>query len=315
MDLPFALRLRLPLSRPRERDGHGSPTPLVPAETVAGRALVMVIAIMTFLAAVTTGAVAIVRSAAQDWQSQVAREVTIQVRPLPGRDLAEAVRRASALAQAVPGITEVRALSRAEIGRLLEPWLGQGLDLDQLPAPQLIVLRFDGSAQPDLSALSANLMKEVPSATLDDHRLWLGRLQAISGSLVALGGTALALVLAATALSILFATRGAMSGNRDIVEVLHVVGARDSYVARVFAHRFLVFGFKGAALGAGAAIVLFLILDFTTAGGGSEAQALLGHVALSGTGYAEVLAVAALIAALTAATSRLAVLANLRRLD
>jgi cell division transport system permease protein len=43
---------------------------IVPADSIAGRALLAVIAIMTFLAALTLGGVVLVRSAAGDWQSR-----------------------------------------------------------------------------------------------------------------------------------------------------------------------------------------------------------------------------------------------------
>src|SRR2546421_12243245 len=85
---------------------------IVPADSIAGRALVAVVAIMTFLAALTLGAVALIRGAASEWQSDVAREVTIQVRPLGGRDLDAEVKKAAGIVGAVPGIAGVRAYSR-----------------------------------------------------------------------------------------------------------------------------------------------------------------------------------------------------------
>ncbi len=116
-------------------------TSIVPADSIAGRALVAVVAIMTFLAALTLGAVVLVRAAAGEWQSAVARELTIQVRPVEGRDTNAQVKKAADLAIATPGIVGVRAYSKAESARLLEPWLGTGLSLDDLPVPRMVVLR------------------------------------------------------------------------------------------------------------------------------------------------------------------------------
>ena len=79
-------------------------TPLVPRNSISGRALIAVVAIMTFLASLTTGAVMLVGGAASEWQSDVAREVTIQIIPAPGRDLDAAVDKAAAAARAFPGI-------------------------------------------------------------------------------------------------------------------------------------------------------------------------------------------------------------------
>src|ERR1019366_8720954 len=89
-------------------------TPLVPRNSISGRALIAVVAIMTFLASLTTGAVILVARAASEWQSDVAREVTIQIIPVPGRDLDAAVAKAAAAARAFPGIADVRVYSKEE---------------------------------------------------------------------------------------------------------------------------------------------------------------------------------------------------------
>src|SRR5581483_8462726 len=152
------------MSDPRDRKDFSAPprtpdglprigTPIVPRASISGRALVAVVAIMTFLASLTTGGVMLVRAAAGDWQSEVAREVTIQVRPISGRDLEAEVRKAADIARAQPGIAEVRPYSKEESGRLLEPWLGTGLALDDLPVPRLIVVKVAAGAVPDLAPL------------------------------------------------------------------------------------------------------------------------------------------------------------------
>src|SRR5579884_4567376 len=99
-------------------------TPLVPRNSIAGRALIAVVAIMTFLASLTTGGVILVGQAASEWQSDVAREVTIQLIPAPGRDVESDVERAASIARKFPGIEAVQPYSREESTKLLEPWLG-----------------------------------------------------------------------------------------------------------------------------------------------------------------------------------------------
>src|SRR5882672_9384182 len=89
-------------------------TPIVPKNSIAGRALVAVVAIMTFLASLTVGAVMLVRAAASEWQSDVSREITSQIRPVPGRDMEADVQRAAAIARAFPGIGDVRPYSKEE---------------------------------------------------------------------------------------------------------------------------------------------------------------------------------------------------------
>ncbi len=116
--------------------------PIVPKNSIAGRSLTAVVAIMTFLAALTTGAGMVVLNAASDWQSEVGREVTIQVRPTPGRDVEADLRKAADLARATVGTAEVRVYTKEESARLVEPWLGSGFALDDLPIPRLIVIKL-----------------------------------------------------------------------------------------------------------------------------------------------------------------------------
>src|SRR5580693_4049753 len=117
--------------------GAGS---IVPSSSIAGRSLAAVVAIMTFLAALTTGAAMLVVSTANDWQADVGREVTVQVRPAAGRDIEADVGKAVATARAAAGIADVRPYSKEESEKLVEPWLGAGLHLDDLPIPRLIVV-------------------------------------------------------------------------------------------------------------------------------------------------------------------------------
>ena len=129
-------------------------TPLVPRNSISGRALVAVVAIMTFLASLTTGAVILVSQAASEWQSDVARELTIQVIPAPGRDLDATVEKAASLARSFSGIANVQPYSKEESSKLLEPWLGSGLSLDELPVPRLIVVKISPGAAPDIPQLA-----------------------------------------------------------------------------------------------------------------------------------------------------------------
>lgn len=219
--------------------------PLVPANTIAGRALVTVIAIMTFLASLAAGAGILVSDASSGWTDSIAREMTIQIKPASGHDVDADVAEAARIAGTTAGIAAVHVVSRAESERLLEPWLGTGLDLGELPVPRLIVLSLAPSARVDLGRLRTSLSASVPNALVDDHRLWLERLATMAHTLVVIVGVVFLLVLVAMALAIMFATHGAMAGNREIVDVLHFVGAADRFIAREFQRHFLRLGLRG----------------------------------------------------------------------
>ena len=296
---------------PKARESRRAPS-LVPRSSLAGSALTIIIAIMSFLASLTVGGVGVIRDAAANWQSQVLREVTIQIIPGEGRDIAASVEKAVEIARATPGVANATAYSDADIMRLLEPWLGKNIALEELPAPRLVVVKIAPGKTPDLAQLGSRLATDVPGASLDDHRAWLDRLKITGDALAGFGLAILTLVLLATALSVLFATRGAVAGNNDVVEVLHVVGARDGYIARAFGRRFLGLGLRGGLAGGAVAMVLFALADWS---GGDEGDILLGRLDMTVGSYLGILAVAVFIAALTAVTSRLTVMSHLRRLD
>jgi cell division transport system permease protein len=291
-------------------------SPIVPRASIAGRALVAVVAIMTFLASVTTGAVLLVSASAAEWQSDVASEITIQVRPQTGRDLERDSAAAADAIRGQPGIVEVKPFTKDESGKLLEPWLGSGLSLDDLPVPRVIVARVAPGAALDLAALQSRVVQVAPSASVDDHRAWIERMRSMSAATVLAGVGILVLVIAATIISVSFATRGAMSANRPIVEVLHFVGAGDRFIADRFFRHFLLLGLEGGVIGGGVAMLGFGFSEsiagwFSGTPVGDQFAALLGTFSLRPSGYL-VLAVQAVgIAAITAWASRRTLFATL----
>src|SRR5258708_15261256 len=154
---------------------------IVPRASIAGRALVAVVAIMTFLASITTGAVLLVSASAAEWQSEVASEITIQVRPSAGRDLERDTAAAAEAMRTQPGIVEVKPFSKEESAKLLEPWLGSGLAIEQLPVPRVIVARLQPRARLDLAALRGRVTQAAPSASVDDHRAWIEPMRSMTG--------------------------------------------------------------------------------------------------------------------------------------
>ncbi len=282
---------------------------IVPRETIAGTTLIFVIAIMTFLACITLGAVSMVNNSAERWRSDISREVTVQIRPTDSVDMESAIRQATQIILGFDGVSRVTVLNPAETARLLEPWLGSGLDLEELPVPRLMTVALTGDTEPDFSAMREKLEAEVPGSSLDDHRAWVERLTTMAMTMVAVGTGIFLLVMAATITTVIFATRGAMAGNRDVVEVLHFVGADSGFISSQFQRHFLLLGLKGAAAGAAGAILLFVILSIWTSASlatpeGDQISALFGTFTLSWGGYAGMVIVLFLVAGLTAFTSR-----------
>jgi cell division transport system permease protein len=294
--------------------------PIVPRNSLAGRSLGAVVAIMTFLASLTTGAAMVVVSAASDWESDVGREVTIQVRPAPGHDIEADLRKATEIVRGAPGIADVQPYTKEESARLVEPWLGSGLALDDLPMPRLIVVKLLPGARPNFAALRQMLATQVSTATLDDHRRWIESMRTIAETAVGVCIAIFVLVLIVTVLSVTFATRGAMATNRPIIEVLHYVGATDSFIAGQFQRHFLVLGFKGGAIGGGAAIVLFGLVEAANAWlwatpEGEQVAVLFGNLTIGVAGYLAIVLQIVFMALVTAFASRRTVRRTLQTID
>ena len=281
---------------------------IVPRETIEGTALILVIAIMTFLACLTLGSVSLVNTSASKWQSDISREVTIQIKPFDEVEMEEAIRSASRIALTFEGVTKVTALNDKETARLLEPWLGAGLQLDELPVPRLLTVSLAEGAKPDFAEMRSQLETKVPGASLDDHRTWVERLTTMAATMVTIGTAIFLLMMAATVTTVIFATRGAMAGNKDVVDVLHFVGADSKFIANEFQKHFLLLGLKGAAVGTFGAVVLFFILGFWSTSSlatpeGDQVSALFGTFSLGWSGYFGMLLVLVLVAILTVVTS------------
>jgi len=198
--------------------------------------------------------------------------------------------------------------------------LGTGLGAEDLPIPRLIVVKLADDRRTDMDTFRRVLTAEVPSASLDDHRQWFDRLRAMARAVIVVGLVIVALMIAATGLSVVFATRAAVETNRPVVEVLHFVGARDAFIAGEFQRHFLWLALKGSLAGGFAALGAIMLSGFIAArwratAGGDQIEALFGSFALGATGYAAIAGLVVLVTAVAALTCRWTVVRTLGAID
>ena len=287
--------------------------PVVPPASVTGRSLTLVIAIMCFLACLTAGAVWMIKESSDAWTKDIASEVTVQITPQENADIEKSIADVVGYLEKQRGIVSVKPLSLDDSADLLEPWLGSADALKSLPVPRLIAVEVNRNEPPDLAEIGTSLGRDFKGASLDDHRRWQHQIRAVTRSF-ALGGIAiLALVAAATTAIIVSATRSAMASNREIVEVLHFVGATDKFISREFEKHFLRLGIKAGIVGATSAMLVFMSMPaiMELLGGGAvsavEMQRLFGTGALDALGYIILGLVVVIIAGLCMVTSRVGV--------
>jgi cell division transport system permease protein len=240
-----------------KRESPRRQSAVIPRSQPAIRTLMIALSVMCYLASLAIGGLILINRAVDSWTTDMAREVTVQVRPLEGHDLEAELARAADIITGFIGITNVRVLDRAAAAVLLEPWLGQGRLIDNLPVPRLITVGVDRANPPDLERLASMLEAEVAGVSLDTHRHWQRELTRLAEAVQWLGFAILLLVLVSAVTLVIQVTRTALEANREAVEVLYLVGARDKFIASAVERRFLGAGMTGSIAGAVLGIATF----------------------------------------------------------
>lgn len=291
---------------PPPKGGAGA---LLPPDAGRDRPLFFVAAILVFLACIAALGARGAWQQSQRWTDDLTTSLTVQIRPVEGRDARADAARAAELAQALDGIAAATARDRAHAEALIAPWLGTGNIPEDLPLPLLVEVRLENGAAAPADALRAALEAEGISATLDDHSRWSEAVQRASRRSQSLALALLALLAGAAAAVVAFAARASLSARIDVIDALHLSGAEDRYIAVLFQRRFFMLGLKSGAVGALAAVIVSLLV-----GSGSDAADASFFLPSWENNPFEILllAVAPLLAGATAALSaRLAVITDL----
>jgi cell division transport system permease protein len=283
---------------------------LLPEGRAAGP-MPWVIAIMMFLMALAAAGGLALAHAARGLSDQIADRITIQIVE-PNADRREAQARAvRAELDRLAGISAYRRISEPEMRELLEPWIGQSGLSGEIPVPVLIDVDLERSTATRTDAIATALRRVAPSARIDDHGQWLAPLTGLIGSLKWLSAVLVLLMAMATAFTVVLAARAALNTHRATIDVMHLLGATDVQIARLFQRRIALDALFGGALGLAIAVVVILLLGQKIVSVGSE---LIGSVSLPplAWGALATLPIAGAIVATVAA--RLTVLSALRRI-
>lgn len=281
----------------------------------ASRFLPWLVALMVFLISVAVAAAFVLDQVASSWDHDVAGTVTIQVSPVGGEG-GEAMTdaRVTAVAAAVArerGVTAVRPLDKKQTLALLEPWLGSSDVIKDLPLPRLIDVAVDPDFSIDLSAMNDRISALVPGTSLDDHRVWLSRLISLSRTVEALAVFTVLIIGTVTSATIVYATRTSMAVHKNTIEVLHLIGAQDDYIARQFADRAFGLGLMGGFLGLALTVPTLSAI-------GWAAKRLEGgfvpHLTLNMLGFVTIAILPGLAAVLVMMTARMTVHRTLSRM-
>ncbi len=226
-----------------------------------GRFLPWLIAFMVYLSILALAGMLVLDDIAGRWGRGMSGAMTVQMTPSPdaggsGAAAREAEKRdnkklqvALGILKTTRGVARAKILAEAKLMALLEPWLGGGAFGADLPLPGLIDVEIEDGAQIDMVTLEHRLKATAPGAVIDDHGVWLEHLINLIQTVKALALAVLLFIALATTGTVIFATRTGLAIHHEAIEVLHLIGAQDSYIARQFASRALMLGLRGGIIG------------------------------------------------------------------
>lgn len=285
------------------------PAPMLPREGQSG-SLLFVVASLCFLACLTALAVLASDRAASGWVGQLGGEATVIVRPKRGETPDAAAARAAETLAGVAGVTEARALEPAKAYDLIRPWLGDISDLEDLPVPRLVAVTLDRKAPATAPRLAQALKAQDLDASVDDHSLWIKDIRRAADVARTLGAGVFLLIAGAAGSVVAFATQAGLAARRDVVEVLHLSGAEDGYIAGLFQLRFARMAAIGGVIGAAAAALVGAVLRLAGGAGG-----LTPALPVAWSDLLVVLACPILAAGVAAAAARLTASALIRDME
>ena len=279
-----------------------------------GRFLPWLIAFMVYLSFLAMAGMLSLNSLADRWNSGLSGTLTVQVPPTENSTIVTDEKRMVAILTVLagtPGVQRAERLNEDRMLELLKPWLGSGAVAGDLPLPQLIDVELESGATIDVPALQTRLAAISTGTLVDDHGAWLKRLLTLIATVQALATAVLAFIGLATIGTVVFTTRTGLAIHQDAIEVLHLIGAQDTYIARQFASRALMLGLKGG--------IISLILALPTLWGigylaGTLQSGVLPDLTLPITGWLVLISLPVAVALIAMVTARLTVMKTLRKM-
>ncbi|MCQ2914739.1 MAG: cell division protein [Alphaproteobacteria bacterium] len=211
--------------------------------------------LMVFFATLTTAATMTLNSMLSKWTDSVSGSLTVQILPIEDENGIDKRRtqieteEALAILRKTAGVKSANLLTDRQMKDLLKPWLGDSVEYEDLPMPALIDVQLMKNVSVNLDTLRQNLREGVPNATLDIHKKWLNKLIELISRLDDLGSIMLLLVILTTSAIVIYVSCTSMAVHKPIIELLHLIGAQDSYIAEQYAIRTAILSSVGGMIG------------------------------------------------------------------
>ncbi len=224
--------------------------------------------IYMYLFVVVLAMVMAIHSMVINWEKDITGSITVQVLPVEDENkkidtdkTQLEINKVLQYMENVSGVKSVHVLDAKSIEKLMTPWLGNKVDITSLPIPQLMDIQLDEDVEINYDEITRNLHKITPNASIDNHRLWLNRLLKFANSLNSLALAVLTMVIIICAFSIYYSTHTSLGINMNSIEILHIIGAQDDYIAKQYAHSYAKIGFFSGVIGLMIAVPTIILIS------------------------------------------------------
>lgn len=245
--------------------------------------------IYMYLMIVVMALVMAINTMVTSWEKDILGSITVQIIPIEDENkkideekTTEQLNRVLHFMENVSGVKSVKALDSKTIEKLMTPWLGNKVDISTLPIPQLLDVQLKDNAEINYDEITQGLHKLTSNASIDNHRLWLNRLLKFAASLKTLGLLVLFMVLAICAFSIYYSARTSLWINMGTIEILHIMGAPDEYIAKQYGKIYCKIGFFAGIIALMLAVPSIILIGKY---GISTGSGLLNGAGLSNTNW------------------------------
>lgn len=226
------------------------------------RMLPWIVAFMVYLACLTMIASINMNHYIADKSATLNNAITIQI---PGTLRDEEREAVVTFLKQLDDLEEVAVLPERDVKALLEPWLGTGDAVDALPLPAIVEARFKAGSFSDAAELRQKVQELNPAVEVDDHHSWLEKLNAFTHSVQLVAAIIVLMIIGITVAVVVLAARTGLKLHSGAINILHMIGATDHYIARQFQYNALLLAAKGGLLGIALTVPTLLPLHHLSA--------------------------------------------------
>ncbi len=280
--------------------------------------LVLLIALMSFLAVLSISGTIAMDTMTNRWSSGLENKVTVEISVetkeghiLSQETIGQETLELYKMLSKHPDVKSADVLGYEDIQELLSPWLGDSMNMKDIPLPGLIAVELQNIDEDGLQAFTKDIEKTSRYAQLETHREWLSDLIHFTKTLQTLALIITIIIGFITVIAIAYAVRTRLALHHNEVELLHHMGARDNYIAEQFRGHAIALSFKGGVIGTAAGLVVTYALTLLSSHSGTD---LIPVIHIGAWGIVILCAVPILVCIVAVATSQLTVLRNLAKM-